>query len=118
MQTYTDSTVTEGGTYYYRIRNYDSAATPPTYSAYATAAAVTVPPAGTHTCRSGVFAVADAYAATVLWVDNSTSDTAYEVDRSAQRRHNLDDPHDDAARQQHELHRHDRHGRPGLRVSR
>ncbi len=82
VQTYTNSPVTEGGTYYYRVRNYDSAATPPTYSAYATASAVTVPPAApTHV--EVVFSPLPALMARVLWVNNSTSDTAYEVDRSA-----------------------------------
>ena len=81
VQTYTNSPVTEGGTYYYRIRNYDGAATPPTYSAYATASAVTVPPAApTHV--EVVFSPSPTLMARVLWVNNSTSDTAYEVDRS------------------------------------
>ena len=79
VQTYTDSTVTEGGTYYYRIRNYDSAV--PTYSAYDTAAAVTLPPAApTH--AEVVFSPLPTLQATVLWDNNSTHDTAYEVDRS------------------------------------
>ena len=43
VQTYANSPVTEGGTYYYRVRNYNSAATPPTYSAYGTTVSVTVP---------------------------------------------------------------------------
>ena len=82
VQTYTDSTLAEGGTYYFRIRNYDSAATPPTYSAYATASAVTVPPAApTHV--EVVFSPLPTFAAKVLWVDNATSETAYEIDRSS-----------------------------------
>jgi hypothetical protein len=82
VQTYSNSPVTEGATYYYRIRNYDSAVAPPTYSAYATAAAVTVPPAApTHV--EVVFLPSPTLVATVLWADNSASNTAYEVDRSA-----------------------------------
>ncbi len=81
VQTYTNSPVTEGGRYYYRIRNYDSAATPPTYSAYATASAITVPPAApTH--AEVLFSPLPTLVARLLWVNNSTSVTAYEVDRS------------------------------------
>ncbi len=82
VQTYTNSSLTEGSTYYYRIRNYDNAVVPPTYSAYATAAPVTVPPAApTHV--QVVFSPSPTLTAKVLWVNNSTSDTAYDVERSA-----------------------------------
>jgi glucuronoarabinoxylan endo-1,4-beta-xylanase len=77
VQTYTDSTVTEGGTYYYRIRNYLN----PTYSAYDTASAITVPPAApTHV--EVVFSPLPTLQATVLWDDNSVAATAYKVERS------------------------------------
>jgi O-glycosyl hydrolase len=79
-QTYTNSPVTEGATYYYRIRNYDSAVTPPTYSAYSASVSVTVPLA-TPTHAEVVFSPSPLLAK-VLWDNNSTSDTAYEVDRS------------------------------------
>ena len=82
VQTYTDSTLSEGGTYYYRIRNYDSTATPPTYSAYATTSAVTVPPASPTHVEVEFFPL-PTMAARVLWIDNATSETAYEVDRSS-----------------------------------
>jgi titin len=82
VQTYTNSPVTEGATYYYRIRNYDSAVTPPTYSAYSSALSVTVSPAA-PTNVEVVFSPSPTLVAKVLWVNNSTSDTAYEVDRSA-----------------------------------
>jgi O-glycosyl hydrolase len=80
-QTYTNSPVTELTTYYYRIRNYDSAVTPPTYSAYSASASITVPLAApTH--AEVVFSPSPLLAK-VLWVNNSASDTAYEVDRSS-----------------------------------
>src|SRR4029079_8995319 len=80
VQTYTNSPVTEGATYYYRIRNYASTATPPTYSAYSATVSVTVPLAApTH--AEVVFSPSPLLAK-VLWFNNSASDTAYEVDRS------------------------------------
>ncbi len=76
-QTYTDATVAEGVTYYYRVDNvYNSI-----NSAYATASAFTVPPyAPTHV--EVEFSPAPTLFATVLWDNNSAADTAYEVDRS------------------------------------
>jgi glucuronoarabinoxylan endo-1,4-beta-xylanase len=77
VQTYTDSTVSEGGTYYYRIRNYLN----PTYSAYDTASSITVPPAPpTHV--EVVFSPLPTLQATVVWDDNSVAATAYKVERS------------------------------------
>jgi O-glycosyl hydrolase/regulation of enolase protein 1 (concanavalin A-like superfamily) len=79
VQTYTNTGVTEGGAYYYRIRNYYSTAT--TYSAYATAAPVILGPAApTHV--EVTFSAQPTLLARVLWVDNATTENAYEVDRS------------------------------------
>lgn len=81
VQTYTNSPVAEGATYYYRIRNYASTATPPTYSAYSATVSVTVPLAAPT--RAEVVFSPSPLLAKVLWVNNSASDTAYEVDRSS-----------------------------------
>jgi regulation of enolase protein 1 (concanavalin A-like superfamily) len=78
-QTYTNTGVTEGGAYYYRIRNYYSTAT--TYSAYTTASPVILGPAApTHV--EVEFSPQPTLMARVLWVDNATTENAYEVDRS------------------------------------
>ena len=77
-QAYTDSTVSEGGTYYYQIYNDMSG----TLSAVDTVGPITVPPsAPTH--AEVEFSSLPTLMALVVWDNNSAADTAYEVDRSS-----------------------------------
>lgn len=75
--TYTDNTVTEGITYFYRLRNLK---TPSTYSAYSAEASVGVP---AFAAPTALFAAAvNITQINLSWADNTTFETAYLLERS------------------------------------